>query len=77
MARPKGTVGKNIYIAGLPKTITESQFTEVISEYGKVVQSKLMMDKISGISYIDAVVANLCVPPEHQTSPSLQSRSMT
>lgn len=57
-ARPssEGIKGANLYISGLPKTITQEELEEIFRPYGEIITSRVLTqegnDKLKGIGFI-------------------------
>ncbi len=51
-ARPSGTniMNANLYIACLPKTFTAAELEAMFQHYGKIINSKILLDQDSGMS---------------------------
>jgi len=43
-------MGNNLYVGGLPYSVTEAQLEEIFSEHGSVVSARVTSDKFSGKS---------------------------
>ncbi|XP_029905377.1 ELAV-like protein 1b isoform X2 [Myripristis murdjan] len=51
-ARPSSDAIKdaNLYISGLPKTVTQQDLEEMFTRYGRIINSRVLVDQASGLS---------------------------
>ncbi|KAH7710030.1 RNA-binding protein [Aphelenchoides avenae] len=42
--------GANLYVSGLPKTLTQSELEEIFRPYGNIVTSRILFDNVTGLS---------------------------
>ena len=42
--------GSNLYVANLPRSMTQEELTNLFSPYGQIVNVKILMDSFTGLS---------------------------
>ncbi|XP_077903843.1 ELAV-like protein 2 isoform X13 [Ictidomys tridecemlineatus] len=40
----------NLYVSGLPKTMTQKELEQLFSQYGRIITSRILVDQVTGIS---------------------------
>ncbi|XP_042549579.1 LOW QUALITY PROTEIN: ELAV-like protein 3 [Dipodomys spectabilis] len=40
----------NLYVSGLPKTMTQKEMEQLFSQYGRIITSRILMDQVTGVS---------------------------
>uniref|UniRef100_A0AAZ3R7D4 ELAV-like protein n=1 Tax=Oncorhynchus tshawytscha TaxID=74940 RepID=A0AAZ3R7D4_ONCTS len=40
----------NLYVSGLPKTMTQKDMEQLFSQYGRIITSRILVDQVTGIS---------------------------
>ncbi|XP_048042444.1 ELAV-like protein 2 [Megalobrama amblycephala] len=40
----------NLYVSGLPKTMTQTELDQLFSPYGRIITSRILVDQITGVS---------------------------
>ncbi|MGH0154105.1 UNVERIFIED_CONTAM: hypothetical protein FKN15_035810 [Acipenser sinensis] len=63
-ARPSSDTIKdaNLYISGLPKTMTQKDVEDMFTRYGHIINSRVLVDQASGVEWCFA-----CAEPRHST----------
>lgn len=53
-ARPSSEMIKdaNLYISGLPRTASQQDLEDMFSHYGRIINSRVLVDQASGNSYV-------------------------
>ncbi|KAA8589651.1 hypothetical protein FQN60_013016, partial [Etheostoma spectabile] len=39
----------NLYVSGLPKTMTQKELEQLFSQYGRIITSRILVDQVTGI----------------------------
>ena len=39
----------NLYVGGLPKTMTQKELEQLFSQYGRIITSRILVDQVTGI----------------------------
>lgn len=42
----------NLYISGLPRTASQQDLEDMFSHYGRIINSRVLVDQASGNSYV-------------------------
>ena len=42
--------GSNLYVANLPRSMTQDELTNLFANYGEIVNVKILMDSFTGLS---------------------------
>lgn len=45
----------NLYVSGLPKTMTQKELEQLFSQYGRIITSRILVDQVTGESNTRAV----------------------
>ncbi|KAG7260449.1 hypothetical protein CRUP_029790 [Coryphaenoides rupestris] len=40
----------NLYVSGLPKTMTQKELEQLFSQYGRIITSRILVDQVTGVS---------------------------
>ncbi|XP_049590803.1 ELAV-like protein 2 isoform X5 [Syngnathus scovelli] len=40
----------NLYVSGLPKTMTQAELEQLFSQYGRIITSRILVDQVTGLS---------------------------
>ncbi|XP_065105445.1 ELAV-like protein 2 isoform X1 [Paramisgurnus dabryanus] len=40
----------NLYVSGLPKTMTQKELEQLFSQYGRIITSRILLDQVTGVS---------------------------
>ncbi|XP_077400311.1 ELAV-like protein 2 isoform X2 [Vanacampus margaritifer] len=40
----------NLYVSGLPKTMTQTELEQLFSQYGRIITSRILVDQVTGLS---------------------------
>ncbi|XP_040214771.1 ELAV-like protein 2 isoform X10 [Rana temporaria] len=40
----------NLYVSGLPKTMTQKELEQMFSQYGRIITSRILVDQVTGVS---------------------------
>ncbi|XP_053859309.1 ELAV-like protein 2 isoform X5 [Vidua macroura] len=40
----------NLYVSGLPKTMTQKELEQLFSQYGRIITSRILIDQVTGVS---------------------------
>uniref|UniRef100_A0AAY4AQY5 ELAV-like protein n=1 Tax=Denticeps clupeoides TaxID=299321 RepID=A0AAY4AQY5_9TELE len=40
----------NLYVSGLPKTMTQKELEQLFSQYGRIITSRILVDQLTGVS---------------------------
>ena len=38
----------NLYVSGLPKTMTQKELEQLFSQYGRIITSRILVDQVTG-----------------------------
>lgn len=42
----------NLYVSGLPKTMTQKELEQLFSQYGRIITSRILVDQVTGELWI-------------------------
>lgn len=43
----------NLYVSGLPKTMTQKELEQLFSQYGRIITSRILLDQVTGEMRLD------------------------
>lgn len=43
----------NLYVSGLPKTMTQKELEQLFSQYGRIITSRILLDQVTGETRLD------------------------
>lgn len=50
----------NLYVSGLPKTMTQKELEQLFSQYGRIITSRILVDQVTGKIRLPASCTCLC-----------------
>lgn len=42
----------NLYVSGLPKTMSQKDMEQLFSQYGRIITSRILVDQVTGKRYL-------------------------
>lgn len=57
----------NLYVSGLPKTMTQKELEQLFSQYGRIITSRILVDQVTG-EY--GITAPPCSSPTDSVNPT-------
>lgn len=54
----------NLYVSGLPKTMTQKELEQLFSQYGRIITSRILVDQVTGkLEVSDFLFIFFSLPP--------------
>ncbi|GLD62278.1 ELAV-like protein 4 isoform X1, partial [Lates japonicus] len=58
----------NLYVSGLPKTMTQKELEQLFSQYGRIITSRILVDQVTEPSGAEPITAKFANNPSQKTS---------
>lgn len=50
----------NLYVSGLPKTMSQKDMEQLFSQYGRIITSRILVDQVTGIALFHCPTLSAC-----------------